>query len=497
MKKSFFFLAIFTTQSLIAQNIGIGITTPSANLHIRNGASGVTPFPSSQLAVESNVNTYVNLLAPTVNETAILFGQPGNAANGVIMYNNPATPNGFQFRNNGNLTRMTLASNGNMGIGLLSPSAKLSISATGTELAGSAASNIFRTHAGTLGSVAGDELSLASIGYASTNNSSLGIKAYRTAAGSDWTTSSLLLQHDVDNSPRVNGAYLALAPNGNIGIGTVLPAAKLHVSAGDASFALFGPNSFGGQLFVGAGYNQGVALTAQVISLDGNLYIDPAPGKNMYLGDFQGRDIYMNLNGGNVDIGGKLGIGISNNTPGFPLTFAQVTGDKISLFGNSGAHYGLGIQGYLMQIHTNDASADIAFGYGSSSSFTETMRIKGNGNMGIGTTTPTTKLEVNGYTKLGNDAPSIKVKKLTGTTASTEGGIIHIPHGLDASKILSVSVMISASFDTWYGPNSAGFGVNFYWFVIPNSGAVSVFNRTGDSVYLLSRPIKILITYEE
>src|SRR5215218_8046859 len=34
-----------------------------------------------------------------VNETAILFGVPASAANGVIMYNNPATPNGFQFRN--------------------------------------------------------------------------------------------------------------------------------------------------------------------------------------------------------------------------------------------------------------------------------------------------------------------------------------------------------------------------------------------------------------
>jgi hypothetical protein len=89
---------------------------------------------------------------------------------------------------------------------------------------------------------------------------------------------------------------------------------------------------------------------------------------------------------------GNMGIG--NSTPGFPLNFAGVIGDKISLFGNTGAHYGFGVQSYLLQIHTDAPEADIAFGYGYSNGFGETMRIKGNGNVGIGKMNPSNKLHI-------------------------------------------------------------------------------------------------------
>jgi hypothetical protein len=87
-----------------------------------------------------------------------------------------------------------------------------------------------------------------------------------------------------------------------------------------------------------------------------------------------GNNIY-NSNAGNV--------GIGTNSPGFPLNFANSSGDKISLWGNSGAHYGLGIQSALLQIHTDVAGSNIAFGYGTSGLFTERARIVNSGEYGL------------------------------------------------------------------------------------------------------------------
>lgn len=99
--------------------------------------------------------------------------------------------------------------------------------------------------------------------------------------------------------------------------------------------------------------------------------------------------------------GGNLGIG--NFTPGFPLSFADTLGDKISLWGQSGNHFGFGIQGSLLQIHSDTTNSDIAFGAGRSAAMTEVMRVKGTGRVGIGTTTPVAALDVRGNIALGTN----------------------------------------------------------------------------------------------
>jgi hypothetical protein len=112
----------------------------------------------------------------------------------------------------------------NVGIDVNFPNAKLSISSYETELAGTAASNLFRTNAGVLGNMAGDEINLASFGFASNNNSSLGIRAYRSIPGTGWEKTAIILGMDVDNTVRVGSGFLSINANGNIGVSKFNPA---------------------------------------------------------------------------------------------------------------------------------------------------------------------------------------------------------------------------------------------------------------------------------
>lgn len=156
---------------------------------------------------------------------------------------------------------------------------------------------------------------------------------------------------------------------GNVGIGNASPPALLTVSGANTSTTTSTPQ---------------LVVTADDVTERLRIGVDSTGTGTGFLQAFKegtgAQNLLLNPNGGNV--------GLGTTTPGFPLTFANAVGDKISLSGQSGAHYGFGIASGLLQIHTDVAVADVAFGYGTSAAMTETMRIKGNGNVGIGTSTP-------------------------------------------------------------------------------------------------------------
>jgi hypothetical protein len=168
----------------------------------------------------------------------------------------------------------------------------------------------------------------------------------------------------------------------NVGIGTSSPQFKLDVNGRMRIMSGADINNTAG-LWLNDIAN---SATPAFIGMQNNEQVG-------FYGNTSGWSFVMNTNTGNV--------GLGTTAPGFPLNFASTVGDKISLFGNSGAHYGFGIQGSLLQIHSAGIGDDIAFGFGSSIAFTESMRIKGNGNVAIGTSTPaaSAQLDVSSTTK--------------------------------------------------------------------------------------------------
>ncbi len=111
-------------------NVGIGISNPSNKVHITMNSSGATPLSIfTPLVIENNSHTYINILSPEISESGILFGKPSNPVSGAIVYNGGGTTNGLQFRVNGNINRMVITGNGNVGIGVLNPNVPLGFAA--------------------------------------------------------------------------------------------------------------------------------------------------------------------------------------------------------------------------------------------------------------------------------------------------------------------------------------------------------------------------------
>ena len=84
--------------------------------------------------------------------------------------------------------------------------------------------------------------------------------------------------------------------NGNVGIGTVSPGYKLHVSDGNSSLSYYGPNStWSSYLLTGSGTNKIGTRgdLAHVLSTNGNLHLDAGVGKHIYLNYYAGTDMYF------------------------------------------------------------------------------------------------------------------------------------------------------------------------------------------------------------
>lgn len=78
-------------------------------------------------------------------------------------------------------------------------------------------------------------------------------------------------------------------------------------------------------------------------------------------------------------------------------------------------------------------------------------------------------------------------------SASTQGGSVNIPHGLDTNKIVAVVGRIEITGGQMVFSNSTMPNAEFYVWV--GSTQIVVTNIAGASSFLLSKPLTLLITY--
>lgn len=478
-----------TTTATILGNttdfVGIGTTSPASELHVESPNA-----PQLFLSSSSGLGASVN------------FGSPTVAVLGRVSYDIPQAK--MSFWTNNTPDQMVIDGNGYVGIGASSPSEKLQVqSGASTDISiVSTPSNFSTLNFGTTANHF-----LGKIQY-NDNNSSMTFSSggftdrlfFEFSGRNGMGTNAPVSELDVNGSLRLNGSRLFLGAVGGINNGYT----GIYEQTSDLKFAVFSPGAPSNPPFAGGGNS----IDAMVIkSNTGNVGINTNfPSAKLEVngttaindGITSGyvtvikNNIISGIDGGALQVTstGQRSIG---NTALIVENFVTKVGGsgttKTGLTIQSTGSWAPGTGQPNVGLFVNVSGADI-----------NNSALFMGGAVGIGTSSPAALLDVNGYTKLGSNAPAIQMVKLGGTTAATQGGsvTIPVPAFVNVLKILSVSVMVnySSTPGDWMQPGfTTSSGFEFNWYTSGNN--IIVVNRSGNSGSILSKAIQILITYEQ
>ena len=233
--------AMTITDSGSGAKVGIGTTDPLNTFHIvdTGTVTGRSLHSKAIATFEKNSTGYLQVLIPeTGAETGVLFGKGGNNVAGGIIYNNEGSGS-LQFRTLNNLPNMTIAGDGNIGIGTTDPNALLHV----TNTSGATQIN-------------GNWMSMKCNSTSSSDY--LPYIEWRTKSNNENTNRQAYLGWEPGyfNLKLENGYNFGIM-GGKVGIGTSTPSYRLHVhSPTESWFGIETPSSTNnaGILLKKAGY---------------------------------------------------------------------------------------------------------------------------------------------------------------------------------------------------------------------------------------------------
>ncbi len=439
------------TNLTVTGSVGIGTGSPAAKLQITGGNAIIenTNGTNNLLTLRNMANADQLLAVGMSGVGGSIQGQYGLDLRSIA--NNAGY---FVALGTANTERMRIDNSGNIGMGMTSPGTRLDVKG-----------GAIRVNQQAANSVRGSGLD---VGWTGTGNADIYFGDY---------TNGWALGENVDASMRISktsGTILTdlvtIQNGGNVGIGITNPGAKLDVNG---SLYVEGPNS---TIDFRSGGN---ALTtireANGLTLNGNT---THPVQIPNAGLMVGYTLGSTFNSGNLAVLNWVGIGTTaprtqlhvDTTP-----FANTTASaQFTTGGTSDAATDGLLIGYDDSIPgakiMNQEAANLVLGTNN----TERMRINTAGNVGIGTTSPKSTLDVNG---------SLAVGTYAGTSAAPTNGLIVSGNvGIGTTNPLGKFQAILPAWTSWdtdaqqaiFGSGTSGYGVRIGYNDANNLGVINV-----------------------